>query len=97
MSSEELSDHDLVKKKFLLIPEYYKVKSHFQESKSGRTPHKLSISSAEKILLKLIQKIKDKSFSYGVKTKWMKFKSNDSLLVQTQEIYTFKFFPNSCL
>ena len=44
-------------------------------------------------MLKLIQKIKDQNFSYGVKTKWMKFKSNDSLPKQTQEVYPFKFFP----
>ena len=48
MSSEELSDHNLVKEKFLLIPEFYKVKSHFEESKTRKTAHKLSISAAEK-------------------------------------------------
>ena len=83
---------DGVCEKFLLIPDYFKVKSHFQESKKERTTHKLSFSSAEQVITNLVNSITNQTFSYGVKTQWKKFTARDSLPQQTNVVYHYKFF-----
>ena len=67
MGEQDLAEHDKVEDKFLLIPNYFEVKAHLTNNSNIQATHKIHTKNSIKILQKIFQYLKIKTFTYGVR------------------------------
>ena len=93
MGEQDLADHDKVEDKFLLIPKYFEIKSQILKNTFTRATHKIQTKDPIILLQKIFLSLKEKTFKYGIRKKWLKFKFRDTLPEQIDEVYFYSFFP----